>query len=218
MKYLALVRYLAADTLRAGRWVAPLAAFLILTATGTAVGETALGSYGFTVTALLPVSMWLTIAVLNSEDPVQTAITTVAIGNAFVVRLAKLLVAYLGAQILTAVAVLWPLLTGQPASTADVLAGVLAHLLSSLAGVAFGSLAGRPLLRAPTWAVMIGITVFLIEILVPGFPPVRPIAVSFASHPKAPEVFGLLAVVAVQTVIGAAVLVGLSHWLSQRRA
>src|SRR5690349_15044983 len=126
-------------------------------------------------------SMWLTVAVLNSEDQVQALITTVTFGNAFGVRLAKLLVAYLGGQVLTAIAVLWPLLTGQSASLADLLAGLLAHLLSGLAGVAFGSLAGRPLLRAPTWAVMSGITVFLIEILVPGFPPVRPIAVSFAS-------------------------------------
>lgn len=218
MRLVALVRYLAADALRAGRWVAPVVLFLAVTVTGTAVGESALGGYGLTATALLPVSMWLTIAVLNSEDPAQTAITTVAVGNALVVRLAKLLLAYLGGQILTAVAVLWPLLIGQPASAADVLAGVLAHLLSALAGVAFGSLAGRPLLQAPTWAVMIGIAVFLLEILVPGFPPVRPIAVSFAAGPDSSEVFGMLAVVALQTVIGASILIGLGHWLAQRRA
>jgi hypothetical protein len=217
MKFVALMRYLAVDALQAGRWVAPLAVFLVLTVTGTAVGETTLGDYGFTVTALLPVSMWLTIAVLNSEDPVQTEITTVTVGNAFLVRLAKLLVAYAGGQVLTAIAVLWPLLTGQRASEADLLAGVLAHLLSCLAGVAFGSLAGRPLLRAPTWAVIIGITVFLMEILVPGVPPVRPIAVSFSSDPTTPEVFDMLAGVAVRTMAGAAVLVGLGHWLAQRR-
>jgi hypothetical protein len=217
MRLPALLRYLAADALRAGRWVAPLALFLILTASGTAVGETALGSYGFSAAALFPVSLWLTIAVLNSEDPVQTAIVTVTVGNAFVVRLAKLALAYLGAQILTVIAVLWPLLTGQPASAADVLAGVLANLLSSLAGVAFGSLAGRPLLRAPTWAVTLGLAVFLVEILVPGFPPVRPIAVTFARGPDPSAVFGMLTLVAVQTVAGAAVLIGLGHWLAQRR-
>jgi len=217
MRLVALLRYLAADALRAGRWVGPLALFLVTTVAGTAEGESAIGSYGFTVAAILPVSMWLTIAVLNSEDPVQTAITTTAVGSALMVRLAKLLLAYLGAQVLTTVAVLWPLLIGQPASTSDVLAGVLAHLLSSLAGVAFGSLAGRPLLRAPTWAVTLGIAVFLLEILVPGCPPVRPIAQSFAADPNPSAAFGMLAVVAVQTVAGSAVLISAGHWLAQRR-
>jgi hypothetical protein len=217
MRVLALMRYLADDALRAGRWVAPGVLFLAVTVSGTAVGESALGSYGFSVAALFPVSMWLTVAVLNSEDPAQTTITTVAVGNAFVLRLAKLLVAYLGGQVLIAVAVLWPLLMGQPAGPADVPAGILAHQLSGLAGVAFGSLIGRPLLSTPTWAVMIGIAVFLLELLVPGFPPVRPIAVSFATHPGPSVMFGLLAGVAVQTVAGVAALVGLGHWLAQRR-
>jgi hypothetical protein len=217
MRLVALLRYLAADALKAGRWVPPMVLFLAVTVTGTAVGESALGGYGFTATALLPASMWLTIAVLNSEDPAQTAITAVAVGSPLLLRLAKLLLAYVGGQVLAAVAVLWPLLIGQPASAADVLAGVLAHLLSGLAGVAFGSLASRPLLRAPTWAVLIGITVFLLEILVPGFPPVRPIAVAFAGGPVSAAVFGMLAVVAAQTVTGAAVLIGLGHWLARRR-
>jgi len=213
-----LVRYLAGDVLRAGRWVAPGVLFLILTVSGTAVGGTALGGYGFTATALLPIAIWVTITVLNSEDPIQTGITTVAVGSALTVRLTKLAVAFLACQFLTAIGVLWPLLTGHRATASDVLAGLIGHLLSSLAGVAFGGLLSRPLLRAPAWAVIGGIVVFLLEILIPGFPPVRPIAVSFSDvPPTSAELFRTLGQVAAETVIGAVVLIGLAQRLAQRR-
>jgi hypothetical protein len=214
----ALMRYVASDALRAGRWVAPGVLFLIVTVSGTAVGGTAMGGYGLTATALFPVAVWLTVTILNSEDPIQALVTTAIVGSPLAVRLAKLTVSFLACQVLTAIGVVWPLLTGHPASAADVSAGTVGHLLSSLAGVALGSVLSRPVVRTPAWAVMIGIAAFLLEILVPGFPPVRPIAVAFSDAPDlSTSLTELLALVAVETIAGAAVLIGLGHSWARRR-
>jgi hypothetical protein len=216
--FAALMRYLASDALRAGRWVGPGVLFLIVTVSGTAVGGSALGGYGLTATAVFPVAVWLTVIVLNSEDPVQAQITTAVVGSPLAVRSAKLAVSFLACQLLTGVGVGWPLLTGHPASAGEVLAGTVGHALTSLAGVAFGSLLGRPVVRTPGWAVLIGVAGFLVEVLVPGFPPVRPIAVAFSDASEvSTSLIRLLAVVALETVVGAAVLVGLGHVWAQRR-
>jgi hypothetical protein len=216
--FAALLRYLASDALRAGRWVAPGVLFLIVTVSGTAVGGSALGGYGLTATALFPVAVWLTVTVLNSEDPIQALVTTAIVGRPLAVRLAKLAVAFLACQVLCVIGVVWPLLTGHSASAGEVLAGLVGHELSSLAGVAFGSLLSRPIVSRPAWAVMIGIAVVLVEILVPGFPPVRPIAVAFSDAPEASTSLApLLALVTLETIAGAAVLMGLGHAWAQRR-
>ena len=91
----ALLRYLAADALRAERWVAPLTVYLVACAAGTAVGGTALGSYGLSASLLFPVAVWVGVGVgvgvgvANAEDPVRTAVTVVTVGSALAVRLGK---------------------------------------------------------------------------------------------------------------------------------
>lgn len=217
MTAIALVRYVASDSVRAERWVAPCVLFLIITVSGTAAGGTALGGYGFTVTALFPVATWVAVTVLNSEDPIQTAITTASVGSSLLVRLAKMTVAFLACQVLSTFALVYPLVTGHPASAGDVAAGAVGHLLSSLAGVTVGSLISRPVLRTPAWAVITGIVAFLVEILVPGFPPVRPLAVAFSDSPSPTWSASMLGLVAAETLAGSAVLIWLAHAISRRR-
>ncbi len=218
MKAVALVRYLAADALRAERWVPPVVLFLVTTVAGTSVGGTALGCYGFSSTVLLPVALWLTVSVVNSQDPVQTAITTVTAGSALAVRIAELAVAYLVCLGLAAFAVLYPLLTSHPAGRPELLAGVAGHLLTALAGVAFGSVLTRPLLSTPAWVVLSGVAVVLAELLVPGLPPFHPVGVLFSEvAPSTGRLARSLVVAGIETAAGAVLLVGLGHALSRRR-
>ena len=70
---LALLRYLAADAVRAQRWVAPVLVFLIAVVVLGAGPGPALPVYGATSVALLPSALWLTVAVLNSADPAWAA-------------------------------------------------------------------------------------------------------------------------------------------------
>jgi len=65
----ALLRYLAADALRAERWVAPLTVYLVACAAGTAVGGTALGSYGLSASLLFPVAVWVGVGVGERRGP-----------------------------------------------------------------------------------------------------------------------------------------------------
>jgi hypothetical protein len=218
-RIVALLRYLAADALRAQRWVAPLATYFVVCATGTTVGGNALGCYALSAAFLLPVAIWVTAAVVGSEDPVQTAITVVTAGGTLVVTLAKLAVALLVTVGLALVALVWPLVTGHPATAADVASGLGAHLTVAVAGVAVGAVLARPLVPRPAWAVVGGLAVCLVEIAVPHAPPVRPIAELLTDAPgTTAHLARELAVVAAQTAVLATVLVTAVHLLGRRRA
>lgn len=218
MKGLALLRYLAADAMGSQRWVPPAVLFLVATVAGTAAGGTALGCYGFSATVLLPVALWLSVTVVNSEDPIQAAVTVVTVGSSLVVQLGKLAVAYLGCLVLMVLGVGWPLITGHPARGVDLAAGVAGHLLTALAGVALGSVLSRPVLRTPTWVVLGGVAAVLAELLVPGLPPTRAVAVLFAQQaPSGSQLMRSSLPTAAETVLGAALLVGLGHRIAVRR-
>jgi hypothetical protein len=183
----ALLRYLAADTLRSQHWLAPLLTFLVAVAI-IAPSDTSplLPTATLTAVALLPVALWLTVVVNHSEDPVQVQITIVTIGNPTRVRLAKLLAAYLACCVLTVVAVIWTLTTTEDPLTPSLLTAVtLEHLITALTGVALGALISRPLLTRTGWIVLLGTGIALAEVLVPHLPPVNPLLSTFGDNPPA---------------------------------
>ena len=73
----------------------------------------------------------------------------------------------------------WPLATGHPAAGVTVLAGLAAHLLAVLGGLAFGSVLSRPVLDRRAWAVLAGACCCLGEIVIPGAPPARQLISAF---------------------------------------
>jgi hypothetical protein len=200
---IALLRYLAADTLRSQRWLAPLLAFLVAVAI-IAPSDTSplLPTATLTAVALLPVGLWLTVVVNHSEDPVQVLITVVTIGNATRVRLAKLLAAYLACCVLTVVAVIWTLTTTEDPLTPGLLTAVtLEHLVTALTGVGLGALISRPLLTRTGWIVLLGTGIALAEVLVPHLPPANPQLSTFGDHPPANPWPTLLAITAQSAVL-----------------
>ena len=212
----ALVRYLGADVLRSQRWVAPLLAFLGGVAIFNVGGGPLLTTYADTATVLLPISVWLTVTVANCEDPVQAAVTSVTVGGETRVRLAKLATAWAGCGVLTAVAVLWPLLVHSysgRATAGDVAAGVAAHLLVALFGVGVGSLGMHAVLGRAGWTVLVTTGLCLADILVPHAPPTRRILELFDDG----AVGGLLPVT-LATVCLSVALVGASLGVARRRS
>jgi hypothetical protein len=203
-----LVRYLADDALRGGRWIAPFVAYLAAVAAGTAVGGTTIGAYGLSCLLLFPVALWTGVVVSDAEDPVRTAITVVAAGGLLAVRLARLAVAFGVCAVLTVVALAWPPVTGHPASAAVVAVGALAHLTVAAGGVAAGGALSRPLVPGPGWAVLGGLAVTVADIAVPFAPPVRPIAELLTDDARVTAgLVGGLALTAVATLaLGAAVV------------
>jgi hypothetical protein len=214
----ALLRYLGADVVRSQRWVAPLLAFLGGVAIFNVAGGPLRTTYADTATLLLAVSVWHTVAVVNSEDATQAAITAVTIGGDTRLRLGKLVTAWLGCGVLTAVALLWPLVahsyTGR-ATAADVAAGAVAHLLVAGFGVAVGSFGMRAVLPRVGWTVLFATGIGLADVLVPHAPPARHILELF-DRPGG-HAAGLLAVAA-STAVLVAGLVATSLAVARRRS
>jgi hypothetical protein len=214
---IALIRYLAADAGRSQRWAAPMLCFVILVAVLDAGGGSALSCYGSTSAAMLAVSLWLTIVIAGSEDPIQTAITVATVGSATRVRLAKLATAYLACVPLLALGVLWPLVVGgHSASGTAVAAGLAAHLVTALTGVGFGALLSRPVLVHTAWAVVSGVAVCVAELAVPDFPPARQLlSLLGADHPA--HLAGSIALTAAQAVALAVVTVAGAQRIARTR-
>lgn len=214
----ALVRYLAADVVRSQRWVAPLLAFL----GGVAVFNMGAGSlrttYADTATVLLAVGIWLTVVVANSEDAVQAGVTAVTVGGDARLRLGKLLTAWLACGVLTAVALLWPLVahsyTGR-ATGGEVVAGAVAHLVVAAFAVAVGSFGMRGVLPRAGWTVLFAIAVALADVLVPHAPPARRV-LELSDRPGGQA--AALAGVAAATALLVALLVATSLAVTHRRA
>ncbi len=202
---IALVRYVAADALRSQRWMAPLLCLLGIDAIILAGSGSVLPTYAVSAVSLLFVTTWLTVVIVNVEDPLQEAVTAVAAGGHGRVRIAKLVVAYLGGSALALVAlVAAPLVTVDGASIGNVAAGVGAHLVTILAGVAVGALCSRPVVTRTAWAVLAGFAVCLVDVVVPGFPPGRQLLELFGEshvHELALGLAGIAAETALLTIV-----------------
>jgi hypothetical protein len=127
-------------------------------------------------------------------------------------------VAYAACALLTAVALVWPPVTGHPASAAVVATGLLAHLVVAAGGVAAGAALARPLVPGPGWAVLGGLAVSVAEIAVPLAPPVRPVAELVTDDTRVTGgLLGGLALTALATIaLGAAVLAATQPVLRRR--
>jgi hypothetical protein len=212
-----LVRYSASDLLRSQRWVAPVLAFLTVEAVIAAGNGTVMPTYAVSAVALLFVTTWLTVVALNVEDPVQEAVTGVVAGSHARPRVAKLLVAFFFGAALGAVAVVTaPLVSTDGVRAANLGAGVGAHLLTALAGVAVGALCSRPIVARTAWAVVGGFALCLLDALVPGVPPGRQLLELFdGDHVR--NLGGRLSVTAAETVVLAVVIVVASQRLVRAR-
>jgi hypothetical protein len=206
----------AADALRAERWAAPVLVFLAATAAFNAGGGSALSCYGFTAAVLLPVALWVTVSVSNSEDPVVTAVTAVTVGSTVRVRLAKLLTAALVCAVLAGVSLVWSPVAGNPTSARSVLAGAVAHAVTIAAGVAFGALLSRPVVGRLSHVVLGGTALLLLEMALP-VPPLRAMLGLFGDdHPR--HLAAPLAALAVETAALSAALVAVALRVSRQRS
>src|ERR1700722_11665551 len=105
---IALVRYVGRDTLRSQRWVAPLLGFAAIDAIIGAQAGSVLPSYAIGAAALLFIATWLTVVIINNEDPIQLTITEVCAGSQAKVRLSKILVSLLLAVVIGVLGMIVP--------------------------------------------------------------------------------------------------------------
>jgi hypothetical protein len=214
----ALIHYLALDTFRSQRWVAPVLTFGIVVAIACTQSGSVLPTYALTATALLFVATWLSIVVVNNEDPMQQSITSVCAGGGSRVRVGKLLVAFLLAIALGLVGMIAPPLASSNGVTGvELLAGFSAQVLTALAGVALGALCSRPLVVRRAWSVLLGAGVGLATVIVPHCPPTRQLLVLF--NRSGHFALGIpVLVISVETLVISAASVGASLYISSLKS
>jgi hypothetical protein len=173
---IALVRYQLAALLHGQRYLAPLLLFLIALSVLTINDQGPLtGSYAVSAGSLLIAMCWLTVTIVNHEDPVRRAITGVTAGGSGRVLLAEILLSLLAGALLTGVGLVFPIVAGQHVWTgADLAAGLLALLTSVGAGTAVGLLCSRLVVPRPGYSLLLALVVVIALPITPGLPPVNP--------------------------------------------
>jgi hypothetical protein len=177
---IALVRYVGTDTLRSQRWVAPLLCFGAIDSIIGAQTGSALPSYAIEAAALLFITIWLTVVVVNNEDPIQQTITEVCAGSQTKLRISKLVVSLVLGIALGLLGMIAPtILTGSPTTTKEVAAGFGAQVITAVMGVTFGAICSRPIVRRRSWSVLLGVLLGMATVLIPHGPPTRQLLVLF---------------------------------------
>lgn len=214
---IALVRYVSRDTLRSQRWVAPLLCFAAIDAVIGVQTGSVLPSYAIGAAVLLFIATWLTVVIINNEDPIQQSITEVCAGSQTKVRISKLAVSLLIAVILGVLGMVAPtIVSSSPTTGKEVIAGICAQIITALMGVTFGAICSRPILRRRSWSVLLGVLLGMATVLIPHGPPTRQILVLFnetGHFALGPPVL----LIGVETLLLAVIVTAWSLRFAQRR-
>lgn len=208
-----LVRYLVADVMRGQRWAAPMLAYLaILLIIGPPTGPV-LPTYAMASAALVPIGMWITVVVMHNEEPMQAAIT-MSINRGFTrVWLAKLSAALVCTGVLGLAALIW--LTATSTQFAQVGVGAMDFAMTVLAGVAFGTVISRPVMPKLGWTMVVGVGICFAQLFVRQAPPVNALIDLYAKD--TPGATGMVVLIAAETVVLSALVVGLAHRVASTR-
>lgn len=214
----ALIRYYLAATVHGQRYLAPLLFDLgVLSVFTINDGGPLAGSYVVSAGSLLLTACWLTVTIVNLEDPVRRAITLVAAGGALRVLAAEAGLAVLAGIVLAGVGTIFPIVAGSHVVTAGaVTVGLLAQLTTAGVGVAVGLLCSRLVVPRPGYSLILALVVIVAVPLTPGLPPVHPMLRLLSSASGAVPLGPLVA----DAVIAAIVLIGafaVTHRIAVRR-
>ena len=172
----ALVRYMLAGLGASQRYLPPALLFVISVVALTSGGGASLvPSYSASALAQFICMTWLTVVLVNAEDAVQRAMTTVAAQGSFRVLLANVWAAVLVSVTLMIFGLAYPIAVGaHPVTTSAVVVGVVAQLTGGLSGIAIGLLCSRLVMPRSGYAPFAAFGMVLMVLLVPWVPPINP--------------------------------------------
>jgi hypothetical protein len=171
----ALYRFLMTSVLLSQRYLPPTLIFLAALAVGTTSDNGPLqSSYAFCVLAMLVCTTWLTVSIVNHEDPTQRRITLVMIGSSAKVLAMTVAVILTWCVPLIVIGLCYPLITGKHVVTAGILTiGVVAHLTAALVGIAIGLLCSRLVIPRIGIAMLTAAAALLAVLLIRWISPIR---------------------------------------------
>lgn len=173
----ALYRYLLTSVLLSQRYLPPTLIFLAAMAVGTTSDNGPLqSSYSFCVLAMLVCTTWLTVSIVNHEDPTQRKITLVMIGSSLRVLTMTVAVVITWCVPLLVIGLVYPLVTGKHVVTAgDLAVGAAAQLGAAMIGIAIGLLCSRLVIPRIGVAMLTAAAAILAVLLLRWISPIRPI-------------------------------------------
>ena len=173
----ALYRYLLTSVLLSQRYLPPTLIFLAAMAVGTTSDNGPLqSSYSFCVLAMLVCTTWLTVSIVNHEDPTQRKITLVMIGSSLRVLTMTVAVVLTWCVPLLVIGLVYPIVTGKHVVTAgDLAVGAAAQLGAAMIGIAIGLLSSRLVIPRIGVAMLTAAAAILAVLLVGWISPIRPI-------------------------------------------
>lgn len=217
----ALVRYTVAVMLHSQRFLPPVLLFLICVGTfAQGAGVEPVVPIFATMTGVAFVcAAWLTIVLVNAEDPVQRAITVVNTGRSLPLLVAVVVVVLATFAVLIAAVLALPLVLGnQRLHVVELVVGGLALLTGASFGVAVGLPTSRMVIRRQGYALMTTLILLLVFLLFRGLPPVNAVIVLLTQEGSAPA--DMLLPGLLYAVLAAAALAGstaVTHLIIERR-
>jgi hypothetical protein len=215
---IALASYVARDAFRSHRWVAPLLCFGAIDAVIGAQTGSVLPSYAIGAAALLFITTWLTVVIINNEDPIQQSITEVCAGSQTKVRASKLAVSFLTGVVLGVLGMIAPTVIASSTTTIkEVMAGISAQGITAVMGVTFGAICSRPIIRRKSWSVLLGVLLGMATVLIPHGPPTRQLLVLF--NETGHFALGLpVVLIGIETLLLAGIVTAWSFRVARQRA
>jgi hypothetical protein len=193
---LAMTRYELALLGHSQRYVPAVVAFLaVLAIQYTDQASPVLPEFAVSSAALLVVGCWLTIALLDVEDPAQRLVT-LSHARGWRPMLTGVVLAVLACAVaLTAASEIWSVVVHRHAATAQLGIGALAHLAGASLGIAIGLPCSRLLVNRVGWTVIAAVPALAAVLLVRWIPLANPMLSAMASGRPATGavLFGALA-------------------------
>jgi hypothetical protein len=125
---------------------------------------------------MLVCTTWLTVSILNHEDPTQRQITVVMVGSSLRVLAITVAVVVTWCVPLLVIGLVYPIVTGKHVVTAgDLAVGAAAQLGAALVGAAIGLLCSRLVIRRIGIAMLTAAAAILLALLLRWISPIRPI-------------------------------------------
>ncbi|WP_158879788.1 hypothetical protein [Amycolatopsis anabasis] len=211
-----MIRYQLALLGHSQRYLPPLLAYLgLLAVLFNERDSPAPPEFAVSAGALTVVACWLTIALVDAEDPVQRLITLAHARRVSAV-LGGVVAAVLACSAgLTALVLAWSLVTHGAVPGAELGFGALAHLACAGTGIAIGLPCSRLLVARAGWTVIGALLALAVVVLARPIPLVNPMLRTLAADESMSGAVLLGAAVSALVLAASAVLVGV---LVQRRS
>jgi len=206
---LAMIRYYLALLGHSQRYLPAILAYIAVnTVLYTDPKSPLLPQYGISAGSLLVVSCWLTIAMLDVEDPVQRLVTFSHARRWRSVLGGATLAVFGCAVVLILVTVLWSGLRTGGFTIGTFALGASAHALCALFGIAIGLPCSRLLVPRVGWSVLAAIFVLAAVLLVKWLPLANPLLRALTSQQPLTGPFVVAVVAAVAALLLSATAVG----------